>query len=606
MKKVLKFNRSFGIKKFLKLSKLFVVKKALNLNKLSIMKKFLNLKVRSKLLICFIAISLYISMVGISSYISMKAINKGNEYIYNHNLVSVQTLAHIQKNVISIKGELEVVLLKKNATVTQVKIEKIDNLLEENNKLLLQYNKVNTMNEQDKNNVMLNSTNNTCTKLITGLLDLIGENKFDESEDLFQTFNATSSNLDNHLQNLIVIHKESARTTNINNRNLFLKSSIIILVITVSGFIIAILLGILISSFIAKGLNKSVDFAESLSQGNLTKVIDIDLNDEVGILSKALNKASQNTKKLVVSIIEQVDKVNLDNNNIYQSTEQISTDIQCVNGATYKINSDINNINTVVNNISNLSKQMISSIGIISEKAIVTSGMSKEIKQRATKVKNNAIESKKMVNSIYIEKQAKILKAIENGKVVKEIKVMSNLIDNIAKQTKLLSLNASIEAARAGDQGRGFAVVADEVGKLAILSTAAVSDIKNMVNLIEEAFSYIAGSSSEILELIDTKISKDYDLMLNIGNDYQKDSEYMDSFSDYLVYNTSNMKETIAETNTSINSVLKLLLEVGGSSNEIAASISETSKAMEYIVSGCQDGANKGEDLRQLVQQFKI
>lgn len=606
MKKALKFNRSFGIKKFLKLSKLFVVKKALNLNKLSIMKNFLNLKVRSKLLICFIAISLYISMVGISSYISMKAINKGNEYIYNHNLVSIQTLAQIQKNEISIKGELEVILLKKNATVTQVKIEKINNILDENNKLLLQYNKVNTMNEQDKNNVVLNSTNNTCTKLITELLYLISKNKFEDSNDLFQTFNAISSNLDNDLQNLIIIHKESARITNINNRKLFLKSSIIILVITVSGFIIAILLGNLISSFIAKGLNKSVDFAESLSQGNLTRVIEIDLNDEVGILSKALNKASQNTKKLVVSIIEQVDKVNLDNNNIYQSTEQISADIQCVNGATYKINSDINNINSVVNNISNLSQKMISSIGLISEKAIVTSGMSKEIKQRATKVKNNAIESKKMVSSIYIEKQAKILKAIENGKVVKEIKVMSNLIDNIAKQTKLLSLNASIEAARAGDQGRGFAVVADEVGKLAVLSTAAVTDIKNMVNLVEEAFSYIAGSSSEILELIDNKISKDYDLMLNIGNDYQKDSEYMDSFSDYLVYNTSNMKDTIAETNTSINSVLKLLLEVGGSSNEIAASVSETSKAMQYIVSGCQNGANKGEDLRQLVQQFKI
>ena len=580
--------------------------KIIKLNKLLVIKKFLNLKVRSKLLICFVAISLYISMVGISSYISMKAINKGNEHIYNHNLLSIQTLAEIQKNVISITGELEILILKKNATVTQVKIEKVNNLLAENNKLLLQYNKVNIMSVQDKNNEQLNSTNDTSTKLIVGLLDLISENNFDESDDLFQKFNSISSNLDNNLQNTIIDHKESASMTNLTNRNLFVKSSIIILIVTVSGFIIAILLGLLISSIIAKGLNKSVDFAESLSQGNLTKVMDIDLNDEVGMLSKALNKASQNTKKLVVSIIEQVDKVNIDNQNIYKGTEEISADIQSVNQATYKINSDINNINSVVNNISNLSKQLISSIGLISDKAIVTSGISKEIKERATKVKNSAIESKKMVSSIYIEKQAKILKAIENGKVVKEIKVMSNLIDNISKQTKLLSLNASIEAARAGQQGRGFAVVAEEIGKLAILSTGAVADINNMVNLVEEAFSYIAQSSNEILELIDNKISKDYDLMLNMGNDYQKDSEYMDGFSDYLVYNTSDMKDTIGKTNMSINSVLKLLLEVGEGSNEIAASVSETSKSMDYIVSGCQDGTNKGEDLRQLVQQFKI
>ena len=606
MKKFLNLNKLFPKKRFLKSDKLFVVKKSLKLDKLFVIKRFLNLKVRSKLLICFIAISLYISMVGISSYNSMKAINKGNEHIYNHNLISIQTLAQLQKNVISIKGELEIILLKKNATVTQVKIEKVNNLLEENNKLLLQYNELNITSEQDKNNTELNSTNSNCTKLIVGLLDLIGESKFNETDDLFERFNAMSSNLDNNLQNLIIDHKESAKITNFTNKNLFLKSSIIILAITVSGFIIAILMGILISGFISKGLNKSVHFAESLSEGNLTKVIDIDLNDEIGILSKALNKASENTKKLVVSIIEQVDKVNADSHNIYEGTEEISADIQCVNEATYKINSDINNINSAVNNISDLSKEIISSIGLVSDKAVVTSGIAKEIKARATNVKNSALESKKIVSSIYIEKQAKILKAIENGKVVKEIKVMSNLIENIANQTKLLSLNASIEAARAGQQGRGFAVVAEEIGKLAILSTNTVSDIKNMVNLVEEAFSYIAQSSGEILELIDNKISKDYDLMLNMGNDYQKDSEYMDEFSDYLVLNTSDMKNIIGKTNTSINSVLKLLLEVGGSSNEIAASVSETSKAMDYIVSGYQNQANQGEDLRQLVDQFKI
>ena len=139
------------MKKKLNSKKLFFIEKFLNFNKLFGIKKFLNLKVRSKLLICFVAISLYISMVGISSYNSMKDINKGSQQIYNHNLVSIQTLGQIQKNVISIQGNLEVILLKKNATVTQVKIDKVnDILLQQNSKLLLQYNKVNNISIQDK------------------------------------------------------------------------------------------------------------------------------------------------------------------------------------------------------------------------------------------------------------------------------------------------------------------------------------------------------------------------------------------------------------------------------------------------------------------------
>ncbi len=57
-----------------------------------------------------------------------------------------------------------------------------------------------------------------------GLLNLISENKFDETDDLFQTFSAVSSNLDNNLQNLIITNEESANITNLDNKNLFIKS----------------------------------------------------------------------------------------------------------------------------------------------------------------------------------------------------------------------------------------------------------------------------------------------------------------------------------------------------------------------------------------------
>ena len=82
--------------------------------------------------------------------------------------------------------------------------------------------------------------------------------------------------------------------------------------------------------------------------------------------------------------------------------------------------------------------------------------------------------------------------SIENAKVVESIGEMANVISGIAEQINLLSLNASIEAARAGDAGRGFAVVATEIGKLAGSTSQAVEEIQSTITEVKSAFNGLA------------------------------------------------------------------------------------------------------------------
>lgn len=102
----------------------------------------------------------------------------------------------------------------------------------------------------------------------------------------------------------------------------------------------------------------------------------------------------------------------------------------------------------------------------------------KEIQKRAVEVKDKGVSSARIAKELYKEKQGSIVKAIEDGKVVEDIRVMAESISNIASQTNLLALNAAIEAARAGEQGRGFAVVAEEVRKLAEQLNSMVQKFK--------------------------------------------------------------------------------------------------------------------------------
>ena len=219
--------------------------------------------------------------------------------------------------------------------------------------------------------------------------------------------------------------------------------------IMIVGLLLAVALGILIAVFITRAITrpliKALDVSNRLSEGDLTVKIDVDSQDETGLLLDAM-------KNMVAKIRQIVGEVKKAANNVAAGSQELSaTAEELSQGATEQAAS--------AEEVSASMEQMSSNIKQNADNAMQTEKM-------AVKSAGDASEGGKAVT--------------ETVSAMKEIAGKISIIEEIARQTNLLALNAAIEAARAGEHGKGFAVVASEVRKLAERSQISAAEISKL------------------------------------------------------------------------------------------------------------------------------
>ena len=277
-------------------------------------------------------------------------------------------------------------------------------------------------------------------------------------------------------------------------------------------------------------LQESEQFSKAiheLSEGNL----DIRISNADSMLLKHMATDINEIASTLNSYIYEISRI-LSHLSIGDLTISPSPDISftgsflplknALDKITQSLNSVFTNLNSFVNNIDQLCEQTSKQSSLVAESATEEaheileinnllhelSGKTIENSARAQKVAQ-CIENAKAESSHGYEKMEAMMEAI-NGVAVasNNIQEIITLINDISSQTKLLSLNASIEAARAGDSGRGFAVVADEIGSLALQTTQAVSKTTNLVaetlEKVQESQSIVKDTSLTFNKIADT------------------------------------------------------------------------------------------------------
>ena len=570
------------------------------------MKIIRNLSIKTKLLTGFIVIALLIGVTGLFGKYGMLIIENNLEQIYSDNLQSINEIHSIKENFLSEVGAVNDAALEQDSSKIATDLQKIDTIKTKNTTMLDAFSNSNMSDDEKKEYNDFNSLLDKYTTQKDKLFELLKEGNYTEAKIKGVEINQITDGMSEKLDNLIQINQkeaEEAYNSAIANYNMTIN---IMHAILGAGIILAIIIGTVLSIYISNMVKKGLLFAEALGNGDLTYSIESKSNDEIGKLINALNHAKEKMKLVIENIIDQSQMVTSSSQELTSTLEEMSSNFENIDKNTSNIVRNILEINASTEELSSTMEEVNLGITQLASNSTESSQKAIESKERATDIKEKGFDSKNVADKLYEEKQHNILNAIEQGKVVSEISIIAKSIASIAEQTNLLALNANIEAARAGENGRGFAVVANEVKVLAEQSAEYVKNIQNVVSNVQVSFENLSGNSKDILYFIDNRVSKDYDLLIDTGKNYENDAAFISDSSQNIASMSEELNASTEEISAVVQTIAENMKDTKGNSEDILVGIGETNKAIEQVAIVAQTQTATAEKLTQLALSFKI
>lgn len=389
----------------------------------------------------------------------------------------------------------------------------------------------------------------------------------------------------------------------INNQANNIRQTTVIIVII--ACILALVTAFVLSTNVNKTLGNINTVLRRAAKGDLTVQLESGRKDEFGVLSAEVQATVNNMKQL----IQQVKTLSLE---VSQSSSSVSKASEAFLKSSSEISRAMNEIEQGVNQQALEAEQCLNQMDTLSKQIELVSNNTKDIEIIADNTKDRVNEGTIISDKLNTQTSSTInitkaiIKEIEKlAEKSSSISKIINVINDIANQTNLLSLNASIEASRAGEYGRGFAVVASEIRNLAEQSKSSVNNIKKIIeSILEDTTSVVetARSVENALMLQESAVKNTTDSY----NDINESVERLVVFLKQISENVNRIDETRVITLAFVENISAVLEEIAAASNNVSQTSDEQLHSVETLNKSAINLDSHIDKLANEIRKFKV
>ncbi|PWY45618.1 methyl-accepting chemotaxis protein [Pseudomonas sp. RW405] len=310
-------------------------------------------------------------------------------------------------------------------------------------------------------------------KTLREILRLESAGQLEQSLTLFSTqLDDAASEMSQLIRDLVRFNNEQALHSAKSADELFGRARAWMIVTIVLAGLLTCLLAWTFTRSIVQPLHQAVEVAESVSNGDLRRPIEIAGKDEPARLMMALSR-------MQVGLRETVQLIADSSNQLASAAEELNVVTEDSTRGLHQQNQEIEQAATAVN-------EMSTAVEEVASNAVATSEASRESDTTTQRGRQQVIQTVDSIGLLATDVTTTAGEVEQLAVQVRDISKVLDVIRSIAEQTNLLALNAAIEAARAGEAGRGFAVVADEVRALAHRTQLSTQEIEQMIGAVHQ------------------------------------------------------------------------------------------------------------------------